>query len=100
MPIIDGMNEGSGKWFNFGTNFAYHPAAFFLALALTCNILPVNSRFITPDDGSKDVFVHITEILNSVPLKDGECVEFSTEITSKGVSAVDVKQLNSFGKRS
>ena len=76
-----------------------HTSFLFSCFCSNLQLHPVNSRFITPDDGLfsrdvKDVFVHISGILNSVPLQDGECVEFSTEITSKGVRAVDAKQLN------
>ena len=47
--------------------------------------------FITPDDGSKDVFVHITAVQRSGlgPLADGQRVEF--EVQARGPKAVDLK---------
>ena len=52
--------------------------------------------FIQPDNGSKDIFVHRNNIENlgfNESLEDGEEVEFSTEETPKGVSAVGVYRL-------
>ena len=51
--------------------------------------------FITPDDGSKDVFVHISAIEQSgmQGLQDGQRVSFETEPDKrgKGPKAVDLK---------
>ena len=51
--------------------------------------------FITPDDGSKDVFVHHTAIQGEgfKTLRDGQEVEFETEQGPKGPQAKDVKAL-------
>ena len=45
--------------------------------------------FITPDDGSKDVFVHKNSIQSGHPV-DGSKVEFDTESSPKGMNAVNV----------
>ncbi len=45
--------------------------------------------FITPDDGSKDVFVHQNSI-QSGDLRDGSKVQFETETTPKGLNAINV----------
>ena len=49
--------------------------------------------FITPDDGSKDVFCHQTEIQMEGfrTLAEGQTVEFSVEEGPKGLSAKGVK---------
>ncbi|MFF4156558.1 cold-shock protein [Streptomyces sp. NPDC001678] len=48
--------------------------------------------FITPDDGSKDVFVHFSAIKADgfKTLAEGQHVSFSIESGAKGPSAVDV----------
>lgn len=42
--------------------------------------------FITPDDGGKDVFVHITAVKDAgmADLRDGQRVSFDTEADSRG----------------
>ncbi|MCP4461153.1 MAG: cold shock domain-containing protein [Cytophagales bacterium] len=45
--------------------------------------------FITPDDGSKDVFVHKNDL--SVDIAEGDKVSFEVEESEKGLNAVDVK---------
>ena len=42
--------------------------------------------FITPDDGGKDVFVHITAVerSNVGPLTENMCVSFETEPDKRG----------------
>ncbi|KAM3383899.1 hypothetical protein ACQJBY_008510 [Aegilops geniculata] len=51
--------------------------------------------FITPDDGSKDVFVHFSAILGNgfKTLAEGQRVEFEIQDGQKGPSAVNVKPL-------
>lgn len=48
--------------------------------------------FITPDDGSADVFVHHTGISmkGHRTLEDGQAVQFNTETDKKGKKAVSV----------
>lgn len=51
--------------------------------------------FIKPQDGSKDVFVHRNNVEGlewEDSLRDGESVEYDTERTPKGVSAVNVRR--------
>ncbi|XP_037476118.1 cold shock-like protein CspC [Triticum urartu] len=51
--------------------------------------------FITPDDGSKDVFVHFSAIHGNgfKTLAEGQRVEFEIQDGQKGPSAVNVKAL-------
>jgi len=53
--------------------------------------------FIAPEDGEKDVFVHRNNVDNlgyNQGLEDGEAVEYETEETPKGLSAINVKSLD------
>lgn len=52
--------------------------------------------FIEPDDGSKDVFVHHSEV-SGEDLRDGEEVEFEVEETPKGLSAINVQRVTESG---
>ena len=45
--------------------------------------------FITPDDGSKDVFVHIND-LDGDRITEGDKVEFEVQEGKKGLNAVNV----------
>lgn len=49
--------------------------------------------FITPEDGSKDVFVHKNGI-RSGHLSDGARVQYQTESTPKGLSAIEVEVID------
>lgn len=51
--------------------------------------------FVTPDDGSKDVFVHHSSIQGEgfKTLKEGQEVEFETEQGPKGPQATKVTKL-------
>ena len=64
------MLKGTVKWFNETKGFG----------------------FITPDDGSKDVFVHYSAIQNSgyKTLTEGQSVSFETQQTPKGIAAANV----------
>lgn len=65
------MAQGTVKWFNADKGFG----------------------FITPDDGSKDVFVHRNNIEGlgwNEGLREGEIVEYEAEQTPKGLSAQSV----------
>lgn len=50
--------------------------------------------FITPDDGSQDVFVHQTAIVSEGfrSLSEGSSVEYETEASDKGPKATNVRQ--------
>lgn len=45
--------------------------------------------FIVPEDGSKDVFVHVSGLVDEV--KEGDQVTYDVEETPKGLSASNVK---------
>ena len=51
--------------------------------------------FITPDDGSKDLFVHHTAILGEgfKSLAENQAVEFDVQESDKGPRAANVKKL-------
>ncbi len=48
--------------------------------------------FITPEDGGKDLFVHISAVEQG-QLKDGDKVEYEVGEGQKGPCAVEVKKL-------
>ena len=45
--------------------------------------------FITPDDGGKDLFVHVSGLKDEI--RDGDTVSFDVENSPKGLNAVNVK---------
>ena len=45
--------------------------------------------FITPDDGSKDVFVHQNGLTNEI--REGDKVSYDVEESPKGLNATNVK---------
>lgn len=67
---MSNLIKGQVKWFNESKGFG----------------------FITPADGSKDVFVHFSAIQDSgfKTLAEGQNVQFSIENGAKGPSAVNV----------
>jgi len=48
--------------------------------------------FITPDDGSKDIFVHVNG-LNGVSITEGDKVSYDVEEGRKGLNAVNVARV-------
>jgi cold shock protein len=69
----NGMPTGTVKWFNASKGFG----------------------FITPDDGSQDVFAHFSSIEGSGyrELAEGQKVDFETEQGPKGPQAKRVRPL-------
>ena len=61
------MSNGTVKFFNDGKGFG----------------------FIAPDDGGKDVFVHVNG-LNGNSITEGDKVSYDTEEGQKGLNAVNV----------
>jgi CspA family cold shock protein len=51
--------------------------------------------FVTPDDGSKDVFVHFSAIQGDgfKSLAEGDRIEFDVQPSDKGPKAANVKKL-------
>ncbi|MGB0883108.1 MAG: cold-shock protein [Flavobacteriales bacterium] len=45
--------------------------------------------FITPEDGSKDVFVHINGLVDEI--REGDKVSYEVEESPKGLNALNVK---------
>jgi CspA family cold shock protein len=64
-------NNGTGtvKWFNESKGFG----------------------FITPADGSKDLFAHISEVQGGGPLKEGQKVEYEVTQGKKGPQASKIR---------
>jgi CspA family cold shock protein len=63
------MSTGTVKWFNDTKGFG----------------------FITPDDGSKDLFVHQNSIAAGHALTEGTKVSFESEESDKGPRAANVQ---------
>jgi cold shock protein len=71
------MADGTVKWFNAAKGFG----------------------FVTPDDGSQDVFVHFSAIEGSGyrELTEGQRVTFEAKPESKGLQATHVRPLEASG---
>lgn len=65
------MARGTVKFFNEGKGFG----------------------FITPENGGKDVFVHLSAIHGGGSLKEGDKVEFETQPGQKGPQATNVRHI-------
>ena len=61
------MSEGTVKFFNNSKGFG----------------------FIVPDDGSKDVFVHVNGLVDEI--QEGDKVSYDVEEGRKGLNAVEVR---------
>ena len=46
--------------------------------------------FITPDDGGKDLFVHVSGLQDEI--REGDKVSFDVQNSPKGLNAVNVKR--------
>ncbi|MEP1032535.1 cold-shock protein [Ekhidna sp.] len=64
------MQEGKVKFFNAEKGFG----------------------FITPDNSSEDIFVHVNGLIDEI--KENDKVQFETEQGRKGLNAVNVEVLN------
>tara|TARA_B110000503_G_C7146162_1_gene413074 strand:+ start:2170 stop:2361 length:192 start_codon:yes stop_codon:yes gene_type:complete len=63
------MNKGTVKFFNNSKGFG----------------------FITPEDGSKDIFVHANGLVDEID--EGDKVSYNTEEGKKGLNAIDVERV-------
>ena len=64
------MIEGTVKWFDAEKGYG----------------------FISPKNGEKDVFIHISDLRNSgyMDIEQGDFVEFEIETTTKGTRAINI----------
>jgi CspA family cold shock protein len=50
--------------------------------------------FITPADGSKDVFVHISGLVDGTTIAENDTVQYETEEGQKGINAINVSKID------
>jgi CspA family cold shock protein len=49
--------------------------------------------FITPDNGDKDVFVHMSGLVNGITIAENDKVSYETEEGPKGTNAINVDKI-------
>jgi len=49
--------------------------------------------FITPDNGEKDVFVHMSGLREGVVIAENDKVQYETEEGPKGTNAINVEKI-------
>lgn len=49
--------------------------------------------FITPEDGGKEVFVHISGLREGMELQENDRVQYETEEGPKGTNAINVEKI-------
>ena len=64
------MNNGTVKFFNESKGYG----------------------FITPDDGGKDIFVHVNGLIDDI--REGDKVSYDSEEGRKGLNAMDVRVID------
>ncbi|MEI8092292.1 MAG: cold shock domain-containing protein [bacterium] len=47
----------------------------------------------TPDDGTKDVFVHMSGLANGVSIVENDRVQYETQESEKGLNAINVEKI-------
>jgi len=85
------VNKNSGSK-QFNTNFAALINLNFCIMSNGTVKFFNNSKgygFITPDDGSRDVFVHMNGLVDKI--NEGDKVSYEVEEGQKGLNAVNVK---------
>lgn len=50
-----------------------------------------NYNFIRPDDGGKDIFMHVTALAGIGEPNKGDAVQFEVESSPKGLRAINVR---------
>ena len=51
--------------------------------------------FITPDDGGKDIFFHVSQVKTTGNMAEHDKVSFDTEQGDRGLTATNVSRINS-----
>jgi len=81
-------------WYGRGINLISRHFTFYIYLTMSNGTVKFfnDSKgfgFITPDDGGRDVFVHING-LNGISITEGDKVSYDVEEGQKGLNAVNV----------